>query len=114
MNGQGPTAPATTPADNSGLHVRGKIQVNIAMKTLTQAVQLLGAETEDGRIVLEALAKLSKQFGEAAQDLTRQEIATMAENAAPAGPTPAGGMSDFRQMTQQRMPPAMMAGGPGG
>ena len=111
MNGAGPTTPATMPADNSGLHVRGRIQVNIAMKGLTQAVQLLGAETEDGRIVLESLAKLSKQFGEAAQDLTRQEIAMMAENAAPAGPAP--GTGDFRQMAAQRMPAGMMAG-PGG
>lgn len=102
----GGTSPATVAPDSQGLQMRGRIQASLGMKALTQALGLLGADTDEGKTVIEALAKLSKTFGEASADLSRQEVKLMGEKIAPVQqPTEAQGAAFGKLASMGMRPP---------
>jgi len=108
----GGTAPASAPGDPAGTNARGRIQMALAIKMLEQALSSLGATSEDGLEVLQALTKLSKRFGAASKDVTRSEVKMLGEQAgAIQQPSPQQGQQ-LAQMIRQRQS-AMGMGGAG-
>lgn len=101
----GPTGPATVAPDSQGLQMRGKVQAIMAMKSLTQALGLIGAETPEGMAIVKALQGLGKTFGDASPDLTRQEAKLQMQQAPPVSqPTPQQGAA-FQKMASMGMKP---------
>ena len=100
----GPTGPGVVAPANAGLRTRGFILAAITIKMLTEIVRLLGATSEEGQDALKALTALSKRFGQASGDLSRQEAKFMGDRAAPveAPPTPQQG-AVFSQMVKNRI-----------
>jgi len=84
----GPTGPGVVAPANAGLRTRGFILAAITIKMLTEVVRLLGATSEEGQDALKALTALSKRFGQASGDLSRQEAKFMGDRAAPVEPPP--------------------------
>jgi len=108
----GGTGLASAPGDPAGTSARGRIQMMLAMKMMEQAISSLGATSEDGLEVLQALTKLAKRFGAASKDVTRAEVKMMGEQAgAVQQPSPQQGQQ-FAQMIRQRQS-AMGMGGAG-
>lgn len=54
------SSPATGPTPNKGFEAAGLQRLGIVIKQLEQLVPLLGAGSEPGKAVLEALGKLAK------------------------------------------------------
>ncbi len=54
------SSPATGPTPNKGFEAAGLQRLGLVIKQLEQLVPLLGAGSEPGKAVLEALTKLSK------------------------------------------------------
>src|SRR5882724_9317790 len=99
----GATAPATVAPDSGGLQMRGRIQVALGLKFLTQALGLIGVQTEEGQDLAKALATLGKTFGDASPDVSQQEAKMMGAKAGPVGqPTPAQGQA-FQQMVKSKL-----------
>lgn len=91
--------------------MRGKVQVSLGLKALTQALGLIGVETEEGQILAKALAQLGKTFGEASPDVSQQEVKMMGQRVAPVQtPTPQQGAA-FQQMIKSKLG-GMGIGGP--
>jgi hypothetical protein len=83
--------------------MRGQILATPVIKALTEMLKLLGAETEEGRDVLRALSVLTKRFGKASEDLTRQEVKLLGERAAPVQAPGPQNMQAFQQMIKSRL-----------
>ena len=99
----GPTAPATVAPDSGGLKMRGKVQISMGLKFLTQALGLVGVETPEGQVLAKALATLGKTFGEASPDLSQQEVKLAGQRVAPVQqPTPQQGAA-FQQMIKSKL-----------
>src|SRR3989337_2257064 len=100
----GPTGPGVVAPANAGLRTRGFILAAITIKMLTEVVRLLGATSEEGQDALKALMALSKRFGQASGDLSRQEAKIIGDRAAPVEtpPTPQQG-AVFQQMIKNRL-----------
>jgi hypothetical protein len=79
----GNTAPATVAPNSTGMQIRGRVQAFIAMKMLEGAIQLLGSTSDEGQAALKALTILSKTFGKASGDITRQEVKLIGERTSP-------------------------------
>ena len=54
------SSPVTGPTPNQGFQAAGLQRLGIAVKALTDALPLLGATSEPGQAVLDALKKLAK------------------------------------------------------
>jgi hypothetical protein len=82
----GSTAPATMQPESGGMQQRGKVIMGtLVPKLMVEAIRMLDPMSEEGRDALKALGILSKRFGHASDDLTRQEMKMLTERA--------GGMS---------------------
>jgi hypothetical protein len=55
-------APMSTEQPKEGDKLNAKTQVTVAMSMLEQALMALGSHSEEGRVVMESLMKLSKYF----------------------------------------------------
>lgn len=85
----GSTAPATVPPQNAGIRARGMHLAGIILTLTKQAVTMVGNGTEEEQDLLKVAGILSKRFGAAQPDLTRQEVKIMGERAVPqAQPSP--------------------------
>lgn len=84
----GPTGPAAVPPVSNGMRERGFVDVDIAMKTLTQALTKIGPETPEGQAIVSALKALGAKFGQASGDLTRQEVKVLGEAVPPTSQMP--------------------------
>jgi hypothetical protein len=99
------SSPATQPVPNRGLEAAGVAKLGVAVRLLEQIVPLLGAGSEAGRDVLQALTKLSKHVQSGSNSSVEQQalaeqmmkarqmgpqIAAMraAQPSMPGGPTP--------------------------
>lgn len=58
------SAPMSTPQPNEGDKQGAMAQVQMAVDLLEQTLPAFGSESDEGRVILESLAKLGKQFGE--------------------------------------------------
>jgi hypothetical protein len=88
----GATAPATVPTANNGLIGRGRTQVSMAMKILTEALGLVGADTPEGQDIVAMLKLGGKKFGQATGGLEQAEAKMLMDKAPPVSvPTPAQG-----------------------
>jgi hypothetical protein len=85
----GMTAPATMPAPNEGMRMRGVVMGNLALKVLEQALTQLGATTPEGQTVAKALSELGKSFAGASAPIMQQEVKMLGDAANPVTePTP--------------------------
>ena len=107
----GPTGPATTGAPNAGLKMRGSVLATLAIKLLTEALRLVGPTSDEGRDVLRSLTTLTKRFGDASGDLTRQEAKLLTERAAPVSAPNPQQAEQFKQMVAGKLQ-GMGIGGP--
>ena len=82
----------------------------MVIKNLEKCIGMLGSGTEEGQAALKALVLLSKHFGQASGDLTRQEIKLSGEQAAPVA-TPQNPQA-FQQMIRQMNAGRGIGGGP--
>lgn len=79
----------------------GMVNVESAMQMLEQAVAQLGSNTEEGKVVLEALTKLSKSFNRPqAEELVPAQVIELARKQRQ---SPIAAMMDQQQQPQ---PPA--------
>jgi len=79
----GTTAPATVPPQNAGIRARGMHLAGIILTLVKSAVPMMGNGTEEEQDLLKVAGILSKRFGQAQPDLTRQEVKIMGERAVP-------------------------------
>jgi len=113
MAGPGATAPATVAPQKAGMQMQGRIKMSIAMKLMTDALGMLGAEGEEGRVILGALADISKAFGEAGDEVSRQEAKMIMDRTSPvSAPSPESGQA-FGDMARARLG-SLGLGGNGG
>lgn len=95
------SAPMTTPQPNEGLQQAAMVDITMALDLLEKSLQAFGSETQQGKVLLGALSRLSQEFGEKRQK---------AKELVPA---------ELRQLMASQQPsPEMMAmaggGAPGG
>lgn len=89
--GTGPApggAPMTTPQPAAGDRQDGMVIVSLAGDLLEQALGKVGHETEDGRVILDVLGKLSKAFGHTkpkSQELMPAELMQLMQSIPQAG-----------------------------
>lgn len=100
----GPGSQMPQPQEKEGLKEAARVNVQIAMNMLEQALPVFGSETKEGKAVLKTLNQLSKDFGDSdTSDLHPAEIRQMV------GAMPqSGGGSDVQKMLMQQ---AMQKGG---
>jgi hypothetical protein len=101
-------SPVTGPTPNQGYQAAGLQRVGVAVKVLTEALPLLGAGSDLGQAVLDALKKLSKltQPGEMTPSAERNQLQDMmVRNQQQNGQL---------QAMQQRQAAGAQGGGPGG
>ena len=85
----GSTAPATVPPQNAGIKARGMHLAGIILTLSKQAAAMMGNGTPEEQDLLKVAGILSKRFGQAQPDLTRQEVKILGERAVPqAQPSP--------------------------
>ena len=101
-------SPATGPTPNKGFEAAGLQRLGIVIKQLEQLVPLLGAGSEPGKAVLEALTKLAKHVpsGAATPGAERANIDRMAMQNAQNN-------SAMQRMKQQQAGGGQGAGPPG-
>ena len=58
------SAPMSTPQDAKGDKGGAMAQVQMAVDLLEQTLPAFGSDTDEGRVILDSLSKLSKQFGD--------------------------------------------------
>jgi hypothetical protein len=91
--------------------MRGRIKGILAMKMLTEALGLLGAETPAGQTAVKMLALGGKVFGDASSDVSRQEVKLMGEQVPPvSSPTEAQGNA-FGKIASMKPPGGAPVGG---
>lgn len=56
-------APMTTPQPNEGVEQAAMVDMSMVLDLMEKVLSTLGSESESGRVVLDCLTKLSKQFG---------------------------------------------------
>ena len=89
---QAPTSsPMSTPQPNEGDKQGAMAQVQMAVDLLEQTLPAFGSESEEGRVILESLAKLGKQFGEK-REKARGLIPSEIMNLVASLPKSSGGM----------------------
>lgn len=65
-------APMTTPQPAEGEQMSAMIQISMAMKMIEKSLPAFGAESSEGKAIMDAMKKLSGAFG--AQDDKAQEL----------------------------------------
>lgn len=100
----GPTGPATVRPSNAGQHQAGVVAANLGMKMLLKAAEMLSSGSKEKLVVIEALAKLERQFQGVSPQLTQQEGKMVGANANPAATaSPEQQLAISRQQNQQRL-----------
>jgi hypothetical protein len=101
MPPSGPTGPAAVGGGpNQGVQMRGMIMIGLALKAIEQAIPLVGSTSEQGKVAVEALAKLSKAFGTPSQELMKSEVKMLGESAGTMDKPGPEQMAAFQQRIQ--------------
>lgn len=85
------SAPMSTPQANEGEMQAARAEVQIASKVLDSALMKFGSDTEEGRVILEVLTKISRKFGRE-QDKSASLIPAEIMNLVSSMPRGAGGV----------------------
>lgn len=113
----GSTGMATTRPDSAGMKQRAHPQVTLATKMLESALKAVGATSEEGVAIMDAMTSLAKHFGTAAGDVTKQEMKMMGDRVNPTGAPGPENIEAMKQALSQKLQKGGMGAGapaPGG
>lgn len=77
------SAPMSTPEPKKGDKQNAMVNISLATDLLEQSLPSIGTETEEGRVLLDILKKLSEKFGEStrkSKDLVPSELMQLMQN----------------------------------
>ena len=82
------SSPVTGPTQNRGFQAAGLQKLGVALKILEETIPLLGAVSDPGKDVLQAVQRLSKhiQPGQVSPAAEKQTLSALMTKAAQAGP----------------------------
>jgi hypothetical protein len=102
------SAPMSSVVPKEGDNMMAKNQVTIAMQMLEQALLSLGTNTEDGRLVMDVLMKLSKNFHkESNEELMPAQLMSMMQGMPQVG----GGNPEQMALMKAQQQPQQPQGG---
>ena len=102
-------APMSTPQPKEGDKLAAKNQVTIAMSMLEQALMAFGSHSEEGRLVMDVLSKLSKSFHkEENNELVPSQLMSMMQSMPQVG----GGTPEQQALMKAQQQPPQQGGQP--
>ena len=101
-------SPMSAPQEQEGMQQKARVNINMALDLLEQAIPAFGSETEEGKSLLSALSTLGKKFGqkrEGAGELVPAQIRQLLASL----PQALGASPEMKALQQ---PPAAGGGAP--
>lgn len=97
----GPTGPATTTPQPSGMEMQASMYIDAAMNMIKKAIGVLDPKSPMAQSALKAMTLLTKDFGKPSPDLSRASMKLVSESMPGINPTNPAAFADMQRQQSQ-------------